>query len=344
MGNGVMDEKKKKSILSVIQTAIKREIEAFNYYQKASLKAPFPETESLFIQLAEEERKHRYFLTKELEKINKLVGEETEDHFIGEKEIRYTVPDDLVFKRIQKSQGIDAASLALPTELLGGDYLDTFSLDRDGEDTALGVFLYDVMGHGLEATQLKAITKKIYVQLCESWIRGNHCIDMRHPEAVIRKLNQELVSHCQQSGRFISAFYGVVNPIKKLLTYTSAGHEPPIMVTFNDRYVDLTETQLLLGVDKNVGYAATQIPINTGDVLVLYSDGLAEASNPTGELFERKRIIQTTQEVIQNSVKEIVHHIIDALRLFLGGTPMVDEISLSVIKVEPSEMKKSKRG
>ena len=339
----IMDEKKKKSILDVIQTAIKRETEAFNYYQKATLKATFPETESLFIQLAEEERKHRYFLIKELEKINKLVIEETEDHFIDEKEVRYVIPDDLVFKRIQKSQGVDVASLTLPTELLGGDYLDTFSLDQEGEDSALGVFLYDVMGHGLEATQLKAVTKKIYVQLCEAWIRGETCVDMRHTGAVIRKLNQELVDHCQQSGRFITAFYGVINPIKKLLTYTSAGHEPLIQITYDGKYIDLADTQLLLGVDKNIDYTESQVSINTCDILVLYSDGLTEASNPTGDMFERERLIQIIQEVVQNSVKDIVHHIIDALRSFLGGTPMVDEISLSVIKVEPVGKEKKQK-
>ncbi len=335
-----MDERRKKSLIDVIHKAIRREENAFNYYQKASAKANYPEIESLFVQLAEEERRHRYFLTKERNKIQKLVIEQDEGDFIDEKEVRYKLPDELVFKRVQKSPGIDVASVALPSELLGGDYVDTFSLDRGDEGSALGVFLFDVMGHGLEATQLKAVTKKIYVQLCESWIQRDNGVNMRKPEAVIQKLNEELVGHCQQSGRFITAFYGVIDPVRKQLIYTSAGHDPLVLVRGRGYYVDLIETQLILGVEKNIHYAATEVPMKMGDVLVLYSDGLTEASNSAGDMFERERLIQSLRKVIQGSVKEIISHIIEDLRSFLDGAPIMDDVSLSVIKVESIEEKK----
>ncbi|MBN2031492.1 SpoIIE family protein phosphatase [bacterium] len=332
-----MDERRKKTLIDVIHKAIKREEDAFNYYQKASAKADYPEIESLFIQLAEEERRHRYFLTKERDKISKLVIEQIEGDFIDEKEVRYKLPDELVFKRVQRSPGVDVASVAFPSELLGGDYVDTFSLDRGDEESALAVFLFDVMGHGLEATQLKGVTKKIYVQLCESWIQSDNGVNMRQPEAVIEKLNEELVDHCQQSGRFITAFYGVVDPVQKQFVYTSAGHDPLILVRSSGHYVNLTETQLILGVEKNIKYTATQVPVKTGDVFALYSDGLTEASNSGGDMYERERLIQTLQKVIRSSVKEIVGSVIEDLRLFLKGAPIMDDISLSVIKVGPIE-------
>ncbi len=337
----MMDERRKKSLIDVIHKAIRREEDAFNYYQKASAKADYPEIESLFIQLAEEERRHRYFLTKERDKITKLVVEQVGSDFINEKEVQYNLPDEVVFKRVQKSPGVDVASVALPSELLGGDYVDTFSLDRGGEGSALGIFLFDVMGHGLEATQLKAVTKKIYVQLCESWIQRDNGVNMRKPEAVIERLNKELVGHCQQSGRFITAFYGVIDPVKKQLTYTSAGHDPLVLVRGGGYYVDLIETQLILGVEKDIHYTPTEVPMKTGDVLVLYSDGLTEANNSAGDMFERERLIQSLQKAAQNSVKEIVTHIIEDLRSFLKGAPIMDDVSLSVIKVESVE-KKSK--
>lgn len=328
-----MNHEKKKAIFNVLKQAIQRETDAFNYYHKASKKSPYSETEALFIQLAEEERKHRVFLTRELQRIEKLMVQETEDHFVGREEVRYALPKDIPFKKLDTSLAVDLAAVCLPTELLGGDYLDTVSLGGEEESPTLGIFLYDVMGHGLKATQLKALAKRAFGQLKDSWIQGQSSVDMNQPQNMMTDFNRKLVDFCQSNRFFVSAFYGVVDPVGETLTYTSAGQEPPILIKREGEYIHFSETELLLGFNRDLVYSEVTIPINVGNILVLYSDGITEAMNVSEEMFERERLIGVVQKAREYSSHEIIRHIFDALRNFLGDQPITDEITLAVVKL-----------
>lgn len=332
-----MDNLKKKAILDILRIARKREVEAFNYYKKASEKAPYSETKSLFIQLAEEERKHRFFLTKEMQKIEQLLIDETEESFLRDAEVQYPIPDDIDFQKIQSTPGIDLAAVSLPVELLGGDYMDTVILEREGRAPSLGIFLYDVMGHGMDATQLKALGRKVFGKLREDWMRGLGHVDMSRPQQVMMEVNRKLIGDCQSTGRFVSVFYGVVDPAGKTMTYTSAGHDPPILINFGGDYVHLNETELVLGVDKDVNYSEVNISIDTVDVLILFSDGITEAGDPKGKMFEREGLYMAAQEAKRSSAQEIVSHIFNELRKFLRGSPITDDFTLAVMKIGSKE-------
>jgi len=328
-----MDQIKKKSIINVLTNALKRETEAFNYYYKASKKAPYPETKSLLIQLAEEERKHRTFLIEELQRIKKNLIQETNDNFNLDRDVRFSIPTDIPFKRLNSSPGIDLAAISLPTEFIGGDYLETIKLKPGVEIPPLAIFLCDVMGHSLEATQIKALAKKAIGLLRETWIKGQGLADLSRPEQIITYLNQKLIDECHSCHRFVSAFYGVIDANRKTLTYTSAGHEPPILINANNEYCHLNHTELLLGIEKDLSYAKVSIPLNIGDVLVLFSDGITEAFNSREEPFERERLCQVVKKAQDASASEIVRQIVHALRDFLDGEPLTDEFTLAVMKM-----------
>lgn len=322
--------------MDILRMARKREVEAFNYYKKASEKAPYSETKSLFIQLAEEERKHRFFLTKEMQKIEQLLIDETEESFLRAGEVQYPIPDAIDFQKLQSAPGIDLAAVSLPAELLGGDYMDTVILERDDRAPSLGIFLYDVMGHGMDATQLKALGRKVFGQLREDWVRGRGHVDMSHPQQVIMEANRKLIGDCQSTGRFVSVFYGVVDPEGKTMTYTSAGHDPPILINSVGDYVHLDETELVLGVDEDVNYTAVNISIDTGDVLIFFSDGITEAGDSKGKMFEREGLYMAAQEAKRSSAQKIVRHIFNELRKFLRGNPITDDFTLAVVKIGSS--------
>ena len=328
-----MYKEKKKSIINVLKEALKHETQAFNYYYKASKKVAFPETESLLIQLAEEERKHRLFIIEELNRIDGLMSQKTDDSFDADRDVQYPLSANITLKRLPTSPGVDFAALSLPAEFLGGDYIDTITLNRGEQPPALGVLLYDVMGHGLEATQLKALAKKTFGLLRETWAQGQSLTDFNRPEQVITNLNRKLINECQNCNRFVSAFYGVLDTEEKTLTYTSAGHEPPILVKANGEYIHLRETELLLGIDENLVYSGVSIPIDVGDVLVLYSDGITEACNSQDEMFERERLRKVIQKGQRGSASEIMQQIINVLHDFLDGESMTDEFTLAVMKV-----------
>ena len=334
-----MTEIKKRAILDVLNIALQREIEAFNYYQKAGNKAYYPETEALLIQLAEEERKHRLFLLREIERINNLMSEEIEDSHVEAEAVEYQIPEEIPFKRLQSVAGIDLSATSLPTELLGGDFFDSIRLYREDKEPALGIFLYDVMGHGIEATHLKALAKKKFGLLREAWEEKQSSIDLWKPRQVITELNRNIVEYCQTCGRFVSAFYGIVDPVENTFTYTSAGHDPPIFVKAEGAYSHLNRTELLLGVDDTLTYSDNIVSIAEGDILTIFSDGITEAVNNEEEMFTRIRLVNSIKNVTKYSAAEIVSHIFSDLKKFLQGEPLDDEITIAVLKLSNKSSK-----
>lgn len=328
-----MLQKKKKAIIDVLKEALQQETEAFNYYYKVSKKALYPETKSLLIQLAEEERKHRLFIIKEIQRIEKIMAKDTIKDIDLDYEVQYSLPVDIVLKRLESSPGVDFGAISLPGEFLGGDYIDAITLNRKGVIPALGILLYDVMGHGLEATHLKAYGKKIYGHLLEAWVRGQKMVNLNQPQQMMKYFNRKLINKCQAAYSFISAFYGVVDSEGKIFNYTSAGHEPPILVKQGGEYIHLSKTDLIIGVDKDLAYSKVSVPIDAGDVIVLFSDGITEAGIPGEYMFGRERLQQVIQKAREASASEIIRQIVKDLEEFLDGEPMTDEFTLAVMKV-----------
>lgn len=326
----------KEKIIHIIRDAVRKETEAFNDYRRASLKAGTVETESLLIQLAEEERKHRLFLLQELDRLESLIDSESSVHSVDYSEVRFQLPEILPFKRMKTIPSVDLATICLPVELFGGDFIDSFVLDEKQQAKRLGILLYDVMGHGFNSTRLKAEAKKAFGNIRETWIRGRHPVqvDLNRPNQVMRELNRMLIQDCIMNKQFLTVFYGVLDPVQGRLHYTSAGHEPPILLNGGLDYVHLNNTQLLIGAERNVAYQEIEVPFKVGDVLVLYSDGMTESVNTQGELFGRERIKNIVRTNHHKTSQEIIFSIIAELKAFLKTEPVTDELILSAIKIQ----------
>jgi len=322
-------------IVDIIKNAIRKETEAFNYYHRASLKAGTVETESLLIQLAEEERKHRIYLLQELERLESLLDKAIPESSVADADVRFVLPPAVSFKRMKTIRHIEIAAVCLPLELLGGDYIESFVIDKETGSHRLGLLLYDVMGHGLNATRLKAEAKKAIGNIRETWTRGrlSNFTDLNSTKQLMKELNRMLIQDCIMYNRFITAFYGVLDPAKRKLIYTSAGHEPPILINGFGEYIHLDNTQLLIGAERNVVYQEIEVPIGPDDVLVFFSDGITEAANRHGEMFGRDRIRNVAREKRNQSAQEIMGSIFSELRTFLDTEPVTDELLLCVVKI-----------
>lgn len=156
---------------------------------------------------------------------------------------------------------------------------------------------------------------------------------MNRPEEVVQFINRDIVDVCVSCGHFITAFYTVIDPAQKKMLYTSAGHEPPLLIKEGGSYRHLDKTQLLMGVDKNVDYVSVRVSINSDDVIVLFSDGITEAADAEQRMFERERLRDSVKKSRAYSAKEIVHHVFQDLRDFLQGSPLTDDFTLAVMKV-----------
>lgn len=154
-----------------------------------------------------------------------------------------------------------------PAPCAGGDYYDFFPL----ADGGWGLFIADVSGHGTPAAVLMAITHAIA-----------HAKPRTHtpPAALLEYLNDRLVKAYTRGGTFITAFYAVLDPATRTLTYSRAGHNPPQLAR-QDKILSLDGAGgLPLGIVGEQVYTQASLQLQPGDLLLLYTDGITETMTP----------------------------------------------------------------
>jgi sigma-B regulation protein RsbU (phosphoserine phosphatase) len=319
----------KTEFFDILLGAIRRETEAFNYYFSASEKSPSAETKSLLLQLAEEERRHRTILLQEYRNLKKLMSGDEKEVFLESEGVSYHLPEEPVLKSAQTLKSVDLAVVSLPTEFVGGDFFDTFIVKGQNK---MGLFIFDVMGHGLTATELKAQVRVEWDKLKELYLGKGAPSLLLSPSAVITHLNKRLFGECQRRLSFLSLCYAVLDSSKSRLTYASAGHEPPLLFQ-REGYSQLTEGDLLLCIDKGATYRETTLETSPGDVLVMFTDGVVESMNANDEEFSVKNLIRVVGENRSKNASQIVGQVLTALKDFMGGKPVTDEFTLAVAKI-----------
>jgi sigma-B regulation protein RsbU (phosphoserine phosphatase) len=320
----------KKEFFDILIEAIRRETEAFNYYYQASEKSPSTETKSLLIQLAEEERRHRIILVREFQNLKRLSSPDRgEDTFLEKERVSYQIPDQPAFRRVQSIKEVDLAVISLPTEFIGGDYFDSFAID----EKKLGLLIFDVMGHGIEATQLKAKVRATLGGLKELYLEKRTGFELISPASVVTQLNRKLTEECWMLSSFVSLFYSVLDLSKNRLVYSSAGHEPPILLGKKE-FHQLIEADVLIGIDKEKIYSENTVEIYPGDILLMFTDGIVETSNSKDEEFSRGNLVKVAKEHKNLSSSENVQKILSSLKDFLKGAPLTDEFTLALAKIK----------
>ena len=320
----------KKEFLDILIGAIRRETEAFNYYYSASEKSPSAESKSLLTQLAEEERRHRIILVREFQNLSRLLSSGPEKDTLLEKDrVSYHVPDKPIFKRSQGIKEVDLAVLSLPTEFVGGDYFDSFPID----EKRLGLLIFDVMGHGIQATELKAKVRAALGRLKELYLEKAAGLELLSPAKVVTQLNQKLTEECWKLSSFVSLFYAVLDLSKNRLIYSSAGHEPPVLLGKQTLH-QLIEGDLLMGIDKERLYGENAVEIHSGDILLMFTDGIVETSNSKDEEFSRRNLVDVVEKHRGLNSSEIVQKLLGSVKDFLKEAPLTDEFTLALAKIK----------
>ena len=176
---------------------------------------------------------------------------------------------------LPKVLGVDIAGHCQPAGAVAGDYFDVLQLGRK-----LGLCIADVIGKGLPAALIMS-NLQAAVRLSAA--------EQVSPSELCRQVNRLTCSN-GSIGKYISFFYAAYDPELRTLTYSNAGHNPPVVVRANGERVLLETGDLVLGYRSDCEYHNAELQLAPGDCVVLYTDGLTEAGEP--EEFGVERLIE----------------------------------------------------
>ena len=203
-----------------------------------------------------------------------------------------------------------------PAKEVGGDFFDYYLLDEDN----LAIVIGDASGKGVPAALVAMITQVMIKQMLA------HDKD---PSKVLCTLNNQL---CENNTEFmfITLWLGVYNKTTEKLTFSNAGHNPPLIRENNEfRYLDM-DTGIVIGIMEGFDYVKEEITLT--DELVLYTDGIIDAHNKDEEMFGEERLLRFFNEFKGNA--DAINHLLNEIDEFENGTEQFDDMTLLNLKIK----------
>lgn len=210
-----------------------------------------------------------------------------------------------------------------PAKEVGGDFYDFFKLGQDH----LAMVVADVSGKGISAA--------VFALINQIKLRSLAGIQKDFSTA---KLLEELNSQCCKNNdncMFITMFYGILNIKTGLLTYTNAGHNPPVLADPSGSCTTLAFTKdTSLGIVEGISYSEKTIQLSKNSVLFIYTDGLTEAMNTQGEEFGEEQLMKELSGMEKQNLEQINSQIYATVKKFEGEAPQFDDLTYLIIKKE----------
>ena len=216
-------------------------------------------------------------------------------------------------------EGWDMTGVSFPCREIGGDYYDFI---RRKSDNRLIVAVGDVSGKGTGAALLMsslhaAVRAQSQTRLAIS--------------GVMREINEYIFEN-SPSNKFLTLFYGELDPETGTLVYSNGGHNTPMLMRAMGEIISLDQGGLPIGMMKGVAYQEATVIFNPGDSLIIYSDGITESINERDEEFGEERLLEVVKHNLSRSASGIRDRIDEALSRFVGTTAPVDDMTLMIIK------------
>ncbi len=220
--------------------------------------------------------------------------------------------------------GLDIASRSIHPAMVGGDYFDFIA---PGEDSVTFV-MADVTGHSFGSALVMAIARSV--------LRGE-AGKGSGPAEVLASASRILYQDLTNSGLLITVFVSHWNGTTRRLTYANAGHCPALRWSARERRLESLDADgLVVGVLEETEFEQRQTPFESGDVLLLYTDGVTEARDEAGKMFGDARLAECFERAAAAGApaEEIVEAITDAATAFRGSREINDDISLVVVRAK----------
>jgi sigma-B regulation protein RsbU (phosphoserine phosphatase) len=236
------------------------------------------------------------------------------DHEI---EIASQIQRTLLPKSLPNLPDVAVAGSTLSCHSVGGDCFDVIELGGGRH----GFFVGDVSGKGISAALLATLLQGVFFTTAAMDIAL---------AGIFQRVNLYL---CERSGedRYATVFYGILDKSGRF-EYVNAGHVPPLLRRKSGALEGLGSANFPVGMFVEAEYESARVNLDPGDFLVIYTDGVSEASNPRNEMFEEARLRDIMEKFTGNTVEELGDSIREGMRAFTEGAPQSDDVTILVIQ------------
>lgn len=245
------------------------------------------------------------------------------ERYKEELKIAKMVQKSLLPEVLEKDNDFEIAAFSESADEVGGDYYDTLRIN----DHTVSLIIADVSGKGTTAAFHMSQMKGIFHSLAQDDI---------NPHDFMVRANQALV-YCLERGSFISATYFVINTQTKKIRYARAGHCPVLYYCAKkDSTEYFRDKGIALGMVRNKTYSSfiqtNEFEYSSGDIMVLYTDGITEAKDRKNEEFGYDRLAEIVQASKTLSPKEMLDHLISRLYEFSGTENINDDYTTLIVR------------
>lgn len=227
------------------------------------------------------------------------------------------IQEKLLPKKLPEIVSYEVAGVTQPLRFVGGDYYNVVRVSP--QHTA--ICIADVAGKGMPAALLMSSLQAALTPLISQNLA---------PRELCQRLNR-ILCDVTPTGKFISFFYAVLNSAENRLVYCNAGHNPPLLVRADGTSAELDAQGAVLGQFPNWSYEQSEVHLQSGDRLVLFTDGLVEARNAEEEMFGEQKVIRIARENQNSNAKDLLDSLLATASEHCGGH-FQDDASLIVLK------------
>ena len=226
----------------------------------------------------------------------------------------------------QAASAVKFSSIFHPTSSVSGDYYNVVRVS----DTAVGIFICDVMGHGVRAALVTAIMRTLEEQLSD--LAGD-------PGALLTKMNHALRGILGQLGAtlFTTACYVVVDVATARLTFANAGHPSPLLLrAATDEVAPITTPNAsgpALGLFDEVQFHTQELPVEVGDSLLVFTDGLYKVENSCADTFSVESLREAIQQRAGLPLAKLMQDVFSEIETFAEGEAFPDDVCLVGLEI-----------
>ena len=222
-------------------------------------------------------------------------------------------------------EGYDIAGKSIWCDETSGDYYD-FIQPGDWKQEKVGIVVADVIGHGISAALLMTTVRASLRERIHSPGNG---------PAIVSHVNNSLVKDIEELNLFVTMFYSEIDLNQKCFRWVHAGHEPAIVYdAAKDSIEMLGGDGVPLGIMDNWDYEEAEIGIESGQIILIGTDGIKESYNSHGEYFGNDRLMTIIRDHAAKPAKDLLKEVFDGLNRFRYPAERLDDETLVIIKVQ----------